>query len=90
MILVALSAHVLIGQQRKRAGFTGTMADLAILLDDWRDVLRVGGDIHRARGRGRLRAGHFAELAAPAATAINATIITTRVRRLLMVPPPSI
>ena len=33
------SAHVPIGQQRKRAGFTGTMADLAILLDDWRDVL---------------------------------------------------
>jgi hypothetical protein len=32
----------------------------------------------------------IAELAAPAATAINATIITTRVRRLLMVRPPSI
>ena len=57
------SAHVPIGQQRERAGFTGTMADLAILLDDWRDVLRVGRDIPTLR-RGRRRAGIFAELAA--------------------------
>ena len=43
-------ARVLIGQQRERAGFTGTMADLAILLEDWRDVLRVGGDMPLADG----------------------------------------
>ena len=46
-------ACVLVGQQRKRAGFTGTMADLAIPLEDGRDVPRVGGDIHARKGSGR-------------------------------------
>jgi hypothetical protein len=57
-------------QQRKRAGFTRTMTDLAMLLDDWRDVFRVGrdirvrkrrgcaGDPRRARGNGRHRRDH--------------------------------
>ena len=43
-------ARALIGQQRERARFTGPMADLAILLEDRRDVLRVGRDAELRRG----------------------------------------
>ena len=42
--------RALIGQQRERARFTGPMADLAILLEDRRDVLRVGRDAGLRRG----------------------------------------